>query len=451
VLRRITLLIAIALASVAGFGATQASAADFFGQPVSPGTTIPSLQAAGLVTLKDVTVTSAADGNVNARANLYAGASTTPVAITINYRDRANWTVNVVRNSAGGGYSPLSPTSLNLQNVDGTITSTGGRLSYQLILHGYVLGDATFDMTVYVDGTGWVATAVVEDLELGSFTLEHASVEVSTIDAFAEVNASLHTTGGNFDVDIKATKPGNATPNQYTLDILFEGAELEGENPAFQFHSFAFRTTLTNPTTGCATIGGSAQASVTIGTTTYTINDLAIGITCDKLTRFVFSVTVSHYETWSKVTKTGTMTVAFDDPGSNAASPVMSPPGTVNTRYQGSYPYWRGFFGSTEFTAGRTVSKKIDGTRFERGVTIGIGFLVAVYQPVVAKVSGKSYRLAPGDWTAAIGAGGFVDADRVSGGISCALVSADFRCIAKMTLNPSWGTKDKYSMTWDDL
>ena len=424
---RLALVLAAVLIAVAGLGTSPASAAEMFGQQVTPGATLSSVQATGAIRLEDVTVTSTSGGGVDASATLYAGASTTPVAVTVNYRDASNWTINVVRNGAGAGYAPTSATSLDINDVDGTITCANGVMSYQLILHGYVLGDGTFDMTVYIDSTGWVATTVVEDLEIGGMTFTHASVEVSTIDDFADVQASLETDGGNFDVDVKATKPGNATPNQYTLSIDFEGAELKGASDSFVVNSFSFHYDVTTPTSGCTTIDSQAAMSITMGSTTYSLNDVHVVITCSTLTTFEFSVTVSHYQKWDGVTKQGTLNVAW-----------YGTPGTFHPRFGDKIRYQQGFFGSVDLSASRTFSKKYKGKRFRRGVTIGIGFGATVYQP------------SPGaDFTGGAGAGGYFDANRVSGGIGCAVEGTDFTCGGRLRLNPSWA--GIYHYTWDGL
>ncbi len=425
--RYLIAILAPAFLALAVFGASQASAAEMFGQQVTPGSTIGSVQAADAIRLEDVSVTSTSGGGVTAAATLYAGTSTTPVTVSITYRDSDNWTIDVVRNGAGSSYAPASPTSLDINDVDGTIARTNGVMSYQLILHGYVLGDATFDMTAYIDATGWVATSVVEDLEIGGMTLTHASVEVSTIDAFAELTASLETDGGNFDVDIKATKPGNATPDQYTLSIDFTGAELKGASTSFTVNSFAFHYDVTTPSSGCTTIDSQATMSITMGSTTYALDDVHVIVTCSTLTTFEFSVTVSHEQKWNNVTKSGTLSVAW-----------YGTPGTFRPQFAKPIGYQQGFFGSVDLSATRHFSRKYQGRHFRRDVTIGIGFAATVYQP------------SPGAaFTGGAGAGGAFDANRVSGGIGCGVLGDDFRCSGRLRLNPKWA--GVYHHTWDDL
>ncbi len=386
-----------------------------------------AVSADGLLRVTNVTVTSTSSGTVSASATVYAGASTTPVAVALTYTDSNNWTVNVQRNGAGAGYAPTSPTSLDINDVDGTITRAAGRMSYQLVLHGYVMGDGTFDMSVYIDSTGWVANTIVEDLQIGGMTLEHASIEVSTIDAFAEMQASLETTGGSFDADITVTKPGNATPGQYTLSIDVEGADLKGASPTFQVNSFSFHYDVTTPTSGCTTIDTQAAMSVTTGSTTYSLNNVHVVVRCTTLTTFEFSLTVSHYQEWNGVTKAGTLDIAW-----------YGTPGTFDMKYTDDIRYQSGFFGSLNLSASRTFSKKYRDRTFHRGVLVGIGFGVAVYQ----KSPGAQY-------TGGAIAGGYFDADRVSGDIGCAFISNDFRCGGELRLNPSWA--GIYHYTWDNL
>jgi len=425
--RRIAALIALLVLSALGALASPASASDMFGQQVSAGTVIPSLQASGAIRLDDVHVSSTSGGEVTATATLYAGASTTPVAVTVEYRDTANWIIEVERNGAGGDYAPISETSLDVNDVDGTITMAGGTLSFQLVLHGYVLGDGTFDMTVFIDTDGWAATTVVEDLAIGGLTLTHASVEVSTIDEFAELQASLETTGGNFDVDIRATAPGNATPGQYTLSIDVEGAELKGASSTFLVNSFSFHYDVTTPTSGCTVIDAEAAMTITMGSTSYSLDDVHVVITCSTLTTFEFSVTVSHEQKWNNETRTGTLAVAW-----------YGTAGTFRPKFARPIRYEQGFFGSVDLSVKRHFSRKYRGKHFRRDVTIGIGFAATVYQP------------SPGaQFTGGAGAGGAFDANRVSGGIGCGVLDDDFSCEGTLRLNPRWAGVYRY--TWDDL
>ncbi len=427
-LRRLTVIIAVLALGLAGIATSQAGAAELFGHQVTTGSYLPGeVAVAGLVRVTDLTITSTAGGQVTATGTLYAGSSTTPVNVALTYTDADNWTVNVERNGAGPGYVPTSTTSLDINDVDGTITRSAGLMSYQLVLHGYVLGDATVDMTVYIDSTGFVATTIVEGLHIGGMTLTHASVEVSSIDEFAELQASLETSGGNFDVDIKATKPGNATPGQYTLSIDVEGAELKGESNTFLVNSFSFHYDVTTPTIGCTTIDAQAAMSVTMGSTTYSLNNVHVVVTCATLTTFEFSVTVSHVQKWNNVTKTGTFSVAW-----------YGTPGTFRPKFANPIRYQTGFFGTVDLSAGRTFSKKYKGRTFHRDVTIGIGFGATVYQP-----------RANAQYQGGAGAVGYFDADRVSGDIGCGILGSDFSCEGEMRLNPSWA--GVYHFTWGGL
>jgi hypothetical protein len=103
----------------------------------------------------------------------------------------------LVSNTVGGNGFAL--------NLSGTITETNGALSYDLTLSGQVLGDGTFDMAVHADSSGLVASAVVSDLEIGGIVLESASIQISTVDSTADLQASMQTRGGNFDAELQVS------------------------------------------------------------------------------------------------------------------------------------------------------------------------------------------------------------------------------------------------------
>jgi len=99
------------------------------------------------------------------------------------------------------------------------------------------------------------------------------------------------------------------------------------------------------------------------------------------------------------------------------------------------WSYASGFFGNVSLTQKREFSKKYEGTTFKRGVTIGVGFGMA------------AMTAADGTQTVWFGAGGAVEADRVSGALACdfyAAPSADFICGVVMRINPSWAGVYEY-------
>lgn len=404
----------------------------------------------GLINVTDVTVTASTNGEVEATATLYAGASTTPMSVDVTYQDQQNWTIIVQRNSAGSAYQPPAGTGLDINDVSGTITRSNGAMSYELVLAGQTIGNATFDMTVTIDRTGLVASAIVQDMTIGGMELESASVVVSTADATADITATLTTEGGTFDAELDVVGPGpvrgtrspacsssflkntancKASPT-YSVTLTVDGADLAGSSNSFTLTSFGFTVTVDTMTYGCTFVDTAFRGSAKVGNNTYTLKNGEIAFCGDNLSKFVFAVEFSHFEPWSKVTKTADLTIAWTDIA-----------GTFTTPSRDKVNYASGFFGSVDLSAKREFSKKYRGKRFKRGVKIGLAFGVAVYQPT----AGAQY-------TSVIGGGGYFDADRVSGAIGCKFQvspGTDMDCGGRLRLNPSWA--GVYHYEWNDL
>jgi hypothetical protein len=404
----------------------------------------------GLINVTDVNVTATTNGQITATAKLYPGASTTPMDVSVSYTDQNNWTIIVQRNSAGPDYAPPAGTALNINNVSGTITKASGRLSYQLTLAGQTIGDGTFDMVVTVDTTGLVASALVQDMKVGGMTLKSASVLVTTATATANLTATLVTNGGTFDATLDVTGPGpkrgtksplcgRVLPSSsasckeqptYRIALTVTGADLAGSNSQFTLTSFGFSTVIDTESYGCKYVDTAFNGSAKVGNNTYTLKNAEIAFCGEDLRKFIFAFAFSHYEPWSKVTKTVDLTIAW-----------TNIPGTYTTPSRDNVNYTQGYFGSVDLSAQRTFSKKYKSRTFHRGVTIGLVFGVAVYQPT----SGAQY-------TSVIGGGGYFDADRVSGAIGCKFQvspGTDMDCGGELRLNPSWA--GVYHHRWDDL
>lgn len=439
-LRRAAIVLAASVVSLAGFSVAPAAGAEIFGHQVAVGTTVPAATAVpGVLSLTDVTVTSAANGQVSASANLYVGASTVPMAVALQYTDRSNWTIGISRGSAGASYAPVNGTTLNINQISGTITNTAGNISHFLTLSGYTIGDATFDLVASFDETGLTASALVSDLEMGGSTLETATITVSTATPEVDITATLDSDAGNFDAEIKASGPlpPEACPTttcgppqpRYHEEISVSGADLAGGTSKFHLQAFSFSASKDTPSWGCTTLDVDATGSATIENNTYTLKDAHLTLSCSTVTSFKFAVEFSHYEKWKKQTLTADLTIAWS-----------GVPGTFKGP-EGSVRYQQGYFGAVDLSQQRTFSKKYKGRTFHRGVKIGLGFGVAVYQPSAGAA-----------WVSDIGAAGYFDADRVSGIIGCVFQltpGTDMNCGGKLRLNPSWA--GVYHFDWNDL
>jgi len=367
-----------------------------------------------LMTLSDVTISSSTSP-ITASATLTTVHNPTPMTVAVSYTDSRNWSITINRGSAGSSYAPALGTSLNVNQLSGTISRVDGGLSYNLSVTGQVLGDGTFDMTATLSrDTGIQATAIVDDVVIGGMELESAVVTVSTASEAASVNGTLITSGGTFDAALSV----QGSTASYTIALSASGADLEPSSSSFEVLSFSFSTTIVTTPSACTDVTEEFSGSVKIGNGTYTVSNGLIEFCGTTLEKFLFDVSFAHYVKWKKATDTATLKVGW----AGTAGTYTSPKGDT-------YSYASGYFGNVSLKQERDFSKKYEGTTFNRTVKIGVGFGVA------------ALTAADGTTTVWLGAGGAVEADRVSGALACDLYaapSADFICGVVMRINPPW-------------
>lgn len=423
----------------------------------------------GLITLSDITLTGTPTTGYTATATMTVGANPTPIDVQLQYSDSSNWMIMVEEDSANDSGTAVSGTSLDIDDVSGTITSTDGRLEVALTLSGQSIGDSTFTMSVAIDDTGFTASALVEDLNVGGLELTSASVMVSTQSSSASITASLTTEAGTFDASLSVDETAPATRNSarsagsprpqdrcslkdaiegtcsfqesptptplaseqaaYEIDINVSGAELAGEDPDFKLLSFGFSTTIDTSPTECTEVDVTVSASLKVNANTYTLDDGTLIFCGSDVWEFELVITISHTATSTGKTTSGELTLAWTDI-----------PNSLETAEGETIEYVAGYFGQVVLSETRDFSEKLDGRTFSKSVTISIGFGIAVFQPTTGA-----------DFTFDVGAGGSVKADRVSGDLVCIFNDAetDVVCSVKLRLNPSWA--GIYHHDWDNL
>ncbi len=408
---------------------------------------VDSLTLAGGYTITDAQITV----STNSSTASIAGTLTTTsakVAVSATYTDSSNWSVSIAANSAPSGYVTPIATSLDINDLSGTITDAGGRITTALTVSGVTVGDATFDMTATIDASGVEASALVSNMVIGGFTLESASISISTVQEYADITAALTTSAGNFDVDINAAA---LSGGGYHIDMTADGADLSVGSSEFYMQSFGFSWSADVPASGCTAVDVAVNGSVVMKNTTYTLNNAEVAFSCSTLTKFVFSVTVVHTSTWDNQVKRVTLTVNWLT-GGGSYTPTFGP----DNQFSGStYSYYDGFFGTVDLSSTRGFSR----SGMNRTVTLGLGFSVAVYQELSSVTTGYQKwgsvsipitEPAPGPWAVAIGAMGYFDADRVSGDIACTFQAApatDFTCGGDIRINPSFAGVWHYDWT----
>lgn len=410
------------------------------------------------LTISNVTVTGTAGGSVSATATMTAGADATQMKVSLQYTDASNWTVTVATGSAGGAYAPLSPISLNVNDVSGTVSKSGGALSIALALSGYTVGDSTVDLTVSISASGLVGSAQVSDLNIGGTIVDPASVTVTSASHTISVVGDITTAGGTFDASMTLTSatplfciwgicedlpagidPSLVTSNEglspnglrYSAQITFTGADLAGASDGFGLTSFSTTVTVDAPNSGCLTVNTTASGTMKVGGNTLTLDNVTLGFSCNTLTAFELAVTYTHYSTQAS-SKSATLAIGWADCAGAAGSCTYTlPTGTA-------VAYDTGYFGFADFSVTLGFDKEYLLQDFKRDIKFGVGLGVAVYTPAPG-----------GPQTTAIVAGGAITADRVGGSLGCTLItstSTDFSCTASFEVNPSWA--GKYSETW---
>lgn len=376
-------------------------------------------------------------------------ANPTTVNVSASYTDTNDWSISIAANSAGAGYAAPSSTTLDINDISGTINDVNGNISSALTASGVALGDGTFDMvaTFNADGT-FTASASGQSLTIGGMLLNSAAITLSTATPEADITADFTTDAGTFSFDIGATA---LSGGGYSLHIAGSAADLAVSSTSsdFAIQSFGFDTTVDVPATGCTSWGAAVNGSLLMRGYAYTLNDAEIAFSCNTLTKFEFSITVSH-ETSKNTSGDVTLTIDwYSSYGSYTPTFGTKSSHTSKAPYYGTtMNYYSGFFGTADFSYEMSWSR----SDFNKTITFGLGFTVAVYQQQVKTTTASTVAggtttctaLTPcysaGAWDLSIGALGYFDAsDRVSGEIACVLNIApnnDFTCSGDMRVNP---------------
>ena len=365
---------------------------------------------------------------------------TSTVTASADYYSASQWDISIADDSQGESNGGFGYGGASFNSLSGTISMTTAGLSTSLVVTGVTVGDATFDMTATITPQGFQASAVANDLTIGGFTLESASITIDTINPAASITAALKTDAGSFDVAMSAaTLPGGG----YDLTISASGADLDAGTADFKITQFGFTWTSDVPATGCTTLDVAVTGEVVMGNNTYDLQDAEIGVSCSTLTKFVFDLQVTHTPSFTNDGggKTQTVTLEVNWFGDGTDSPYQQTFGSKGQFKGPQYSYVDGFFGSVDLSYKRSFSEEVDDRTFSKDIEVGLGFSLAAYQATTGAA-----------WTTVVDVMGYFDADRVSGDVSCAFEAApsvDFSCSGKVKYNPSWA--GNYTHTWDNL
>jgi hypothetical protein len=162
--------------------------------------------------------------------------------------------------------------------------------------------------------------------------------------------------------------------------------------------------------------------------TAYTISDASIKASCGSITEFKLAIEISHKASPTEI-YTGKLFLALDGDGGTFEELTQGKNDNGWQIAKAEKQYGTALLGTLDMSKTRYISKKVEGRTFGRHMTIGMIFGVAIYTP-------------PGSskYEGYIGAGGYFDADRLSGGFGCSYGSedSDFSCRGTVRINPSW-------------
>lgn len=369
-------------------------------------------------------------------------ANPTTVNVSASYTDTNDWSISIAANSAGAGYAAPNSTTLDVNDISGSINDVNGNISSALTASGVALGDGTFDLvaTFNADGT-FTASASGQSLTIGGMLLNSAAITLSTATPEADITADFTTDAGTFSFDIGATA---LSGGGYSLHIAGSAADLavSSTSSKFAIQSFGFDTTVDVPATGCTSWDAAVNGSLLMRGNTYTLNNAEIAFSCNTLTKFVFSISITH-KTSDIEQMTVTLTINWLTYVSGTPTPYTPTFGkkseyTSKAPYSGTaITYYSGFFGTADVSYVYYFKKG----SFNKHITFGLGFTVGVYQQLVKTGTGTKATYSAGAWDVEIGAMGYFDAnERINGDIFCDLnvaPSNDFVCSGSMYVNPS--------------
>jgi hypothetical protein len=396
--------------------------------------TVDNVTLASGYTIKSAAITvSTVTNTASISGELVTSGST--VNVSASYSSASNWSISMAANSASAGHSTPNSTTLDINAISGTINDVNGNISSALTASGVALGDGTFDMvaTFNADGT-FTASASGKSLTIGGMLLNSAAITVSTATPYAEISADFTTVAGTFSFDIQAT---GRSGGGYSLYIQGSAADLAVASTSsdFALTSFGFTHTVVVPATGCTSWDTAVNGQLMMRGYTYTLNSAEIAFSCNTLTKFELSITVSH-KTSKHASGDVTLTINwFSTYGSYTPTFGTKSSHTSTAPYKGKkVDYYSGFFGTVDFSYNMKWSRD----DFNTTVTFGLGFSLAAYQKQVQSKTGSTPSA--GAWNVAIGAIGYFDAaERVSGDIKCDLnikPNNDFVCSGDMRVNP---------------
>lgn len=368
------------------------------------------------IVAKHVTVREVGNGTVSGTATIRTAEGV--LHTDFEWHGHCNWSFTVRPHQHQHLGTDVSP-----GNIHGAISAEDCAHHARLRLHDYVIGDARVDIALHaVPGHGFEGSTHVSDLRIGDVHVTNATVAVSTLSPAARVTGDLESDLGSFTADLGvAGKPGD-----YQISVNVTGADLNIEGRGFHFKEFTFSTNYHKNAHDHSVASAHLSGSVRMKHATYTMHHGHVKLVGGVLKELAFDIEIVH--TSGGVTYTGRLKLELDRDGGQFTQMYSTSNSNGPTLFTQEATYEKALVGQVTMTKTRQLKKKIAGRTFERGVTIGLTFGVAIYS-----VDGSNFH-------SYIGAGGGFDASRVSGAFGCwyGTHDSDFSCLGTLRLNPPW-------------
>jgi hypothetical protein len=265
------------------------------------------------------------------------------------------------------------------------------------------LGGGSFNIQLQRSGTTTFAgTASVKNVALSGVQYPNVLLTVNVRqDANGNIQSQtvqftgdMSTEVGTFASTVSLDKQTNGLKQSLTVS----GADMDFSSASggFELQSISFTTAIDAPSSGCASWMAAFSGSVKMKETTYTVNKASLAFSCGTLTSFIFSMSISHYEKFSKKTNTATLSIIYYSKSGSSINYVGTMSGDKFRGEQKEYDYTKALIGIVALTSERHFRDKYQSRTFSRNVKLGIVFGFGVYQ-----TSASTSK-----WNYAIGAGG---------------------------------------------
>jgi len=395
-------------------------ATSFFGHAVpTPGTSVENVWVVpDKLLAKKISVTADVNGVVTATADLEGGNGST-MSGTLTWENQCHWKIAFVADTTATS-STAPTTTIKLNHVDGFIDNVGCEHHAQLTLKGYSIGDSKVDINLLIVKGGFEGTTQITNLVLGKTTYTNVKLSVSTLSTSARLEGTMHSDQGTFTIDAHLTNT--------EMGLTITGADLAFKTASFQITAFHVSTNVHVPATGCSTISGEIGGTLEMKKTIYTLHQASMKMVCGKLTEFKLAIDIEH--TTSPTEKyTGRLFLALDSDGGTFEELSQGRNDNGPQLASATKTFLTALLGTLDISKTRSFHKHVGGRNFDRHMTIGLVFGVSIY-----KTSSSS------PYYGYIGAGGYFDANRLSGSFGCAYGSEhkDFSCLGTVRINPSW-------------